>query len=92
MDRLAGQVQVFKLAALVDEYAYLLAADYAASLAAARAELQARCCKHGWLLNALIPATKCTLATRIWCTVHFPQATFCKHLKAKGVECLLRTF
>jgi hypothetical protein len=37
---------MFKLAALVDEYAYLLAEDYAAAFAAARAELQARPCQH----------------------------------------------
>jgi len=56
--RLAGQVQVFKLAAMVDEYAYLLAADYAASLAAARVELQARSCKLIWLLSALFQGTR----------------------------------
>ncbi len=51
--RLAGQVQVFKLAAMVDEYAYLLAADYAASLAAARAELQVHLASVVRLLNVL---------------------------------------
>ena len=40
--RLAGEVHIFKLAAMVDEYAYLLATDYAASILAARDELQAR--------------------------------------------------
>lgn len=37
---------MFKLAALVDEYAYLLAEDYAAAFVAARAELQARPCQN----------------------------------------------
>ena len=40
--RLAGEVRIFKLAAMVDEYAFLLAGDYAASFCAARKELQAR--------------------------------------------------
>ena len=40
--RLAGEVRIFKLAAMVDEYAFLLAGDYTASLSAAREELQAR--------------------------------------------------
>ena len=40
--RLAGEVRIFKLAAMVDEYAFLLADDYAASLFAARGKLQAR--------------------------------------------------
>ena len=80
---------------MVDEYAYLLAADYAASLVAARAELQARSCnRDSWLLNALFQTTRSLWQTEPWCSGHSskppPKLKILHITQTRGVECLLQ--